>query len=462
MSRRNTPSGSPRREHGTPSRWDQYWALLVAKRIPQQAQRWYVTHVQDFLDAVQPNSLKDLSREEMTGYLQQTSSQGKWQDWQFRQVVDALQLLLVDLAGVKAAQLVDWDYWREAGAVLPADHPTIAREQAPEARLADPKFAASAEVFPVLTSLARTLRTKQYSIRTEQTYVDWGHRFLRYCKGKPVETLGPVEVDAFLTHLAVECSVAPSTQSVALNALVFLFNEVLGRPLDGLKFSRAKRRERVPVVLTRAEVEHLLGCMEGTYGLIAGLLYGTGMRLLEGLRLRVGDLDFGHESIVVRNGKGDKDRVVPLPKRYRSPLVEHLEEVEALHRADLAAGAGTVYLPYALARKYPNAPREWIWQYVFPSVQLSRDPKSGLIRRHHLHQSSLGRKIHEAAAKSGMTKRISSHVLRHSFATHLLEAGYDIRTVQELLGHADVSTTMIYTHVLNRPGMVPVKSPADF
>ena len=168
---------------------------------------------------------------------------------------------------------------------------------------------------------------------------------------------------------------------------------------------------------------------------------------------------------MVRNGKGDKDRVVPLPKRYGSKLVTHLKEVEALHRADLAAGAGRVYLPYALARKYPNAPREWIWQYVFPSVQLSRDPKSGLIRRHHLHESSLGRKIHEAAAKSGITKRISSHVLRHkrhSFATHLLEADYDIRTVQELLGHADVSTTMVYTHVLNRPGMVPVKSPADF
>ena len=255
---------------------------------------------------------------------------------------------------------------------------------------------------------------------------------------------------------------ATSTQSVALNALVFLFNEVLERPLDGLKFSRAKRRDRVPVVLTRQEVERLLGCMEGTYGLIAGLLYGTGMRMMEGLRLRVADVDFGHESIVVRNGKGDKDRVVPLPKRYLSPLVAHLKEVEALHRADLAAGAGTVYLPYALARNEPNAPREWIWQYVFPSVQLSRDPKSGLIRRHHLHESSLGRKIHEAAAKSGITKRISSHVLRHSFATHLLEAGYDIRTVQELLGHADVSTTMIYTHVLNRPGMVPVKSPADF
>jgi len=462
MSRNNALRGAPRRENGSPSRWEQYRALLVAKRIPEKAQRWYVVHVQQFLRVVTPTSLKGLSADEITGYLQQASSQGKWQDWQFRQLVDALQLLLVDLADVKAARVVDWDYWREAGAALPPDHPTIAREQAPEARLREPKFAASAEQLPILTTLARTLRTKQYSIRTEQTYVDWCHRFLRYCKGKPVETLGAAEVDAFLTHLAVERSVAPSTQSVALNALVFFFKDVLEKPLDGLKFSRARRRDRLPVVLTREEVERLLGCMEGTFGLIGGLLYGTGMRLMEGLRLRVGDVDFGHETILVRNGKGDKDRVVPLPKRYLSALVEHLKEVEALHRADLAAGAGAVYLPYALARKFPNAPREWIWQYVFPSSQLSRDPKSGQIRRHHLHESSLGRKIHQAAANSGITKRITSHVLRHSFASHLLEAGYDIRTVQELLGHADVSTTMIYTLVLNRPGMVPVKSPADF
>mgnify|MGYP006267597963 CR=1 FL=1 len=241
---------------------------------------------------VKPNALTGLSAEEITGYLRATSSQGKWQDWQFRQLVDALQLLLVDLADVKAARVVDWDYWREAGPALPADHPTIAREEAPEARLKDPKFAASAEAFPVLATLARTLRTKQYSIRTEQTYVDWGRRFLHYCKGK--------------------------------------------------------------------SVERLLGCMEGTFGLVGGLLYGTGMRLMEGLRLRVGDVDFGHESILVRNGKGDKDRVVPLPKRYLSALAEHLKEVKALHRADLAVGAGAVYLPYALARKYPNAPREWI------------------------------------------------------------------------------------------------------
>ena len=462
MSSRKSTQTARRRENGTPSRWDQYRELLVEKRIPHKAQQHYVSHVKRFLGELRPSSLQKLPADAISGYLRRASSQGKWQDWQFRQLVDALQLLLLDLAQVKAAERVDWDYWREAGAALPAQHPTIAREQPPEARLEEPRFAGSAEAFPVLKTLARTLRAKQYSIRTEQSYVDWCDRFLRFCGSKALESLGPAEVDAFLSHLAVDRSVAPSTQSVALNAVVFLFREVLERPLEGLKFAHARRRDRVPVVLTREEVERLLGCMDGSFGLIAGLLYGTGMRLLEGVRLRAGDVDFGHETIVVRNGKGDKDRVVPLPKRYSSALSEHLDAMKALHREDLASGAGNVYLPYALARKYPNAPREWIWQYVFPSSRLSRDPKSGQIRRHHLHESTLGRKIHEAAAASQITKRISSHVLRHSFATHLLEAGYDIRTVQELLGHADVSTTMIYTHVLNRPGMVPVKSPADF
>ncbi len=277
-----------------------------------------------------------------------------------------------------------------------------------------------------------------------------------------MDNLGEEDVQRFLSYLAIDRSVAPSTQNLALNSVTFLFKEVLNRPLIDLNFSRARRPTKLPVVLTREEVEHLLGCMDGTFALIAGLMYGTGMRLMEGLRIRVADLDFAHQLVVVRNDKGDKDRVVPLPKRYENQLRKQLQRVESQHRHDLDAGTGTVYLPYALARKYPSAAREWIWQYVFPSSRLSQDPKSGQVRRHHIHQSSPQRQIYKAARTAAIPKRISSHVLRHSFATHLLEAGYDIRTVQELLGHADVSTTMIYTHVLNRPGVLPVKSPADF
>ena len=467
MAPHTSPPTARRRENGTPSHWDQYRELLIAKGVPVKARRWYVGHVENFLKALHPETLSQLTRQQITGYFQEVSSQGRLQNWQFRQLVDAIQLLLVDLAQVQEAKLVDWDSWKEAGQSLAPHHPTIAREQPPDARIRalveGPRFVRSAEELPVLATLARVIRTKHYSIRTEQAYVDWCRRFLRFAgEDRPVESLDAGDVQRFLTHLAIEKSVAPSTQNVALNAVVFLFKEVLERPLEDLAFSRARRRQRLPVVLTRDEVERLLGCMEGTFGLLAGLLYGTGMRSMEGLRMRVGDVDFGHRCIVVRNGKGDKDRIVPLPRRYETPLREHLTQVEALHRQDLEAGAGAVSLPYALARKYPSAAREWIWQYVFPSSQLSQDPKSGQIRRHHLHESSLGRKIHEARAKAAIPKKVSSHVLRHSFATHLLEAGYDIRTVQELLGHADVSTTMIYTHVLNRPGVLPVKSPADF
>jgi integron integrase len=322
-------------------------------------------------------------------------------------------------------------------------------------------FARSAATFPVLEALARTIRSKHYSIRTEQSYVDWCSRFLLFCDGKPLDRIGAADVQRFLSHLAVEKNVSASTQNVALNAVVFLFKQVLERPLEGVEFHRSKRKRALPVVLTRDEVRALLERMDGMFALMAGLMYGTGMRLMECVRMRVGDLDFGHGAVSVRDGKGGKDRVVPLPESYRAKLKAHLAGVELQHGDDLAAGAGYVFLPNALARKYPNAPREWIWQYVFPSARLSKDPKSGRIRRHHVHETSLQRKIKEAAEAAGIAKKVSSHALRHSFATHLLEAGYEIRTVQELLGHADVSQTMIYTHVLNRPGVVPVRSPVD-
>ncbi len=320
---------------------------------------------------------------------------------------------------------------------------------------------ASSEQYPVLKSLARTLRARHYSIRTEQSYVDWAHRFLLFNAGKQESQLVQADVERFLAHLATERSVSASTQNQALNALVFLFREVLERPLGEMRFGRARRPPRVPVVLTREEVRALLGQLAGTSALMAQLMYGTGIRLMECIRLRVGDVDFGNRLVVVRNGKGGKDRVVPLPERLGAPLKTHLEHVRRLHDDDVQAGVGDVQLPDALARKAPNAPREWVWQFVFPSATLSMDPKSGLVRRHHVHESTLQRAIKAAAQKAAIPKRVNSHALRHSFATHLLEAGYDIRTVQELLGHADVSTTMIYTHVLNRPGVVPVRSPVD-
>jgi len=273
--------------------------------------------------------------------------------------------------------------------------------------------------------------------------------------------MGEVEITAFLTHLAVDKHVAASTQNQALSALLFLYKQVLGRELVWMNgIVRAKRPQRLPVVLSQSETRQLLGALRASNKLIGGLIYGTGMRLMEALRLRVQDIDFEYRQIVVRSGKGDKDRVTVLPRILVEPLERHLRAVKRQHDRDLANGYGTVHLPHALNRKYPNAEREWKWQYVFPSSKISTDPVSGKRRRHHFDEGNLARALKQAARDTGINKRISAHTLRHSFATHMLENGYDIRTVQELLGHQDVKTTMIYTHVLNRGGK-GVRSPLD-
>lgn len=273
--------------------------------------------------------------------------------------------------------------------------------------------------------------------------------------------MGAVEIEAFLTHLAVMRDVSASTQNQALAALLFLYKDVLKLELPRLQdVVRAKKPRHLPVVLTREEVEVLLAQMQGVQWLVANVLYGSGLRLLEALRLRVKDVDFTRREIVVRDGKGQKDRVTMLPKRVSEPLQAYLEKVQRLHREDLAEGFGEANLPFALARKYPGAAREWGWQFVFPSVNRSRDPRGQGIFRHHLHEKTIQRAVREAARRAGLIKHATPHSLRHSFATHLLEAGQDIRTVQELLGHSDVKTTMIYTHVLNRGGLA-VLSPLD-
>ncbi|MEW6296546.1 MAG: integron integrase [Thermodesulfobacteriota bacterium] len=313
----------------------------------------------------------------------------------------------------------------------------------------------------LLDQVREAIRTRHYSLQTEKAYVQWIKRFIFFHgKRHPLE-MGEAEVGQFLSSLATEAHVSASTQNQALNALLFLYREVLEKPIGYLNgVIRAKRPGRLPVVLTRQEVRALFGHLERTEWLMATLLYGAGLRLMECLRLRVQDIDFFSNQITVRAGKGDKDRVTVLPAAALEPLRKHLEKVKMQYQRDMERGLGGASLPNALEKKYPNASREWGWQYVFPASKLSIDPRSGKLRRHHLHESVLQKAVKEACRQAGLSKRAGCHTFRHSFATHLLEDGYDIRTVQELLGHADVRTTMIYTHVLNRGGR-GVFSPAD-
>ena len=313
----------------------------------------------------------------------------------------------------------------------------------------------------LLDRVRDAIRRRNYSYRTEEVYVQSIRRFIYFSGRRHPAGLGAEEVTAFLNHLARERDVAAATQNQALSALLFLYKEVLVQPLPWLdELERARRPARLPAVLTRTEVQRLLAAMRGTKWLMASLLYGAGLRLTECLKLRVKDVDFEYRQILVRDGKGAKDRVTMLPQPTIEPLRRQLAAAKVLHDADLAAGYGDVELPDALARKYPRVPYEWAWKFVFPSARLSTDPRTGVIRRHHVYENYLTRGVKEAVRAARIDKHVSCHTLRHSFATHLLEAGYDIRTVQELLGHADVSTTMIYTHVLNKGGR-GVRSPLE-
>lgn len=302
-----------------------------------------------------------------------------------------------------------------------------------------------------------------YSVSTERTYCDWIKQYVRFHGMQNRESLfceAENKVEKFLTYLATERNVAASTQNQAFNALVFLYKRVLGSPLENVRATRSRKTTRIPVVMTRDEVKPVIQLLDGIPELVVKLLYGSGLRITEAVRLRVQDIDFGFKQVTVRDGKGMKDRVTPFPDNLSALFRNHLEKVEMIHEKDLAKGYGTVYLPYALVRKYPNAEREWNWQFVFPGRGLSKDPRSEVIRRHHVDPSAINKAIKKVVRQTNITKKVSAHTFRHSFATHLLQRGTDIRTIQSLLGHKDLETTMIYTHVLKQGGE-GVVSPLD-
>lgn len=425
--------------------------------------RW----ARDFVTSLGDN-MQQVGPEQRQRFLHALSQrQPPLKNWQLEQAATSIALLYETIhggrtsSGTKTSELaqkvaIDTD---TRAARVDASHPTLAREGG----LA-PSHGHTNPLPPWEQRMRTVLRQMNYAIRTEDAYVDWARRFGRHL-GQGADTdprTGTTShIQSFLEDLAVRGLVAASTQHQALNALVFFFKHVSEQPVGEIPaYTPAKGPRHLPVVLTKDEVRAILAQVNGTIGVMVYLLYGAGLRVMECVRLRVQDVDFGHGRLIVRYGKGGKDRVVPLPQRIVEPLRAHLERVQKLHTEDLAIGAGTVFLPTAMARKSPGMATDWRWQYVFPASRLSVDPRSGAVRRHHVHETCLQAAVHEAGRKARITKRVHCHALRHSFATHLLEGGQDIRTVQELLGHSDVSTTMIYTHVLNKPGLT-VHSPAD-
>jgi integron integrase len=440
--------------------WTRYRKQLGHKQVPEKARAWYRRHVEQFIAAHPDTRLREVRAQQVQAYLQKAGRNAHLADWQIRQCSEALQIVFCDILSLPWCTQMDWSLWRDCATDLPPDHPTVARTIVREVarRRENGLEDRDPEAYQRYVAV---IRSRHYAIRTEQTYLDWIDRFLRFHASLDLASLDGSHVSAFLQHLAVVRGVSKSTQSTALNSVVFLFRHVLQKePGDIGAYTQARPKRRVPVVLSRSEMRTLLAQLHGIHRLMAALMYGTGMRLMECVRLRVQDLDFEYRQITVRNGKGGKDRVVPFPEHCMKLLSPHLRQVREMHQEDLREGFGEVHLPDALARKYRSAARDWRWQYVFPSGKLSIDPRSRITRRHHLHESTLQKAIALAAKRAAIPKRISSHILRHSFATHLLESGCDIRTLQELLGHSDVNTTTIYTHVLQRGGLA-VASPLD-
>ncbi len=445
--------------------WDNYLFILKNNAIPKNSIPYYRKHTEAYIKANLNTPLSSQTSQDVDRYLNAKGRLAELKEWQFRQIADAIRLLFTELVRPQWSESYDWFQWRAFARELEPDHPSLMRDADPGSLVAP---SSNQHILRFRTNFSethlafvKTIRVRQMAVKTEKTYEQWIARFLRNCQWQEIDKLGPEDVKRFLEHLAVSRKVSASTQKVALNALIFLFREVLGRDIQNvLSFTRASSKQRIPTVLSVDEIRRLLEEMSGRSQLMASLMYGTGMRVMECTRLRVQDIDFDYQQITVREAKGNKQRVVPLPEKLMPLIRTHLAQVKAMHDEDLSAGFGEVLLPVALARKMGAAAKSFSWQYVFPATRIAFDHRTGKTRRHHIHETSLQKAIKNAARKANLTKRVTSHTLRHSFATHLLESGKDIRLIQELLGHADIKTTMIYTHVINKGGL-GVESPFD-
>jgi integron integrase len=440
-----------------PQAWVSRVIAAVGVEVTDKDAYWLGFHMERFLEYCRKHgAFLDLATAVAAYKVFIQQGEPRMPEWRFKQATEALQLFARGIEGWR------WETSEEQG---PIPRFRIRSSGAVGALAAAGTAVAASAPLPeadaAVEEMRRAIRVSHYSIRTEQAYLEMVRRFLLFTGAVPLADLSSEHVRRFLEYLAVERKVAASTQNQALSAVLFFFKRVLQRELGDFSDTvRAARGRRLPVVLSRDEIQRFLATGEGTSGLMLRLIYGAGLRLMECLRLRVKDVDFERNSILVRAGKGDKDRVVMMPEKIRPMLEQHCERLRTLYTSDRAAGVEGVWLPGALEEKYPNAGKEWGWQWFFPAKGLSIDPRSGLQRRHHVHDNTLHKAVKLAAERAGIAKSVSCHTLRHSFATHLLESGADIRTVQELLGHESVETTQIYTHVMQRPG-VGVRSPLD-
>lgn len=443
--------------------WQRYCERLIGLGHTGKVGSYLTKWAQLFVYSLEGVRLKAVTQELIRRWIEDLDRNGDFELWQLHQALKAVEILMDEGGDSAGSPSIDWNELGSLCEELGSEHVTLARTQsaveAVEKSLSKADCRLDAEAAAALRKLREVIRQRNMAIRTEQSYADWTERYLVYNKGHLPPC--PQQVPTFLNYLALERNVAAATQAQALNALIFLYREVLEMDIGVLAgFKRARASRKLPVVLTRTEKDLLFSVMTGTSGLMARLMYGTGMRLMECVRLRVQNVDVGNNLIHVHEGKGGKSRVVPLPQAYKDELVAHLKGRKIQHEQDVAAGFGEVFVSDGLLRRFGGSLKDWSWQYVFAASRISTDPRSGRMMRHHVSENLVQKAVKTASRKVEIPKNVSCHVLRHSFATHLLQAGSDIRTVQELLGHADVSTTMIYTHVINRPG-VSVVSPAD-